>query len=98
MGPAGIDIYRIAQFGEVVQQLGLNCEGRTYNIPIGLWGGRVGAMLQQDLLAIYDSLVPRYHKVLKLSPVSTDAIRNRMIQEWAEQRTAFSMFVVFGQK
>ena len=98
MKPAGIDIYQITQLGAIVQQNGLVCESRVYNIPIGAWGGRIGTMLQQDLLSIYESLVPRYQKALGVSPASTNLARQQLIQEWEQQQTLFSVFVVCGQK
>jgi SAM-dependent methyltransferase len=98
MKPAGIDIFHIAELGSVVEQTGLATESRIYNIPVGSWGGRLGAMLQQDLLSIFDSLVPRYHKVLGLTPTNTDMVREMLIKEWDDLRTRLSMFVVIGQK
>jgi SAM-dependent methyltransferase len=98
MGSAGIDVYQIANLAAVAQQNGLPCEKRIYNIPIGSWGGRIGVMMQQDLLSIYDSLVPRYQRVLGISRGNTDTIRQRMIQEWNDFHTLWSTFVVYGQK
>ena len=73
-------------------------EKRIYNIPTGSWGGRMGVMMQQDLLSIYDSLVPRYQQVLGISIGSTETIRQSMIQEWNDLHTLWSTFVVYGQK
>jgi SAM-dependent methyltransferase len=98
MGSADIDVYQIANLAAVAQQNGLICERRVYNIPIGSWGGRIGVMMQQDLLSIYDSLVPRYQQVLGISTGNTDTIRQRMIQEWNDLHTLWSTFVVYGQK
>lgn len=98
MKPAGIDTYQIAQLGAIVQQNGLACQSRVYNIPIGAWGGRIGVMLEQDLLSIYESLVPRYQKVLGVSPAQTNRVHQQLTQEWEQLHTQFSMFVVYGQK
>ena len=98
MGPAGIDIYQITNLKSIAQQAGLPCQSRVYDIPTGSWGGRIGMMLQQDLLAIYDSLVPRYQKVLGISAFNAAAIREQMIQEWDELHTLWSVFVAYGQK
>ena len=98
MGPAGIDIYQITNLQSIAQQAGLPCQSRVYDIPTGSWGGRIGMMLQQDLLAIYDSLVPRYQKVLGISAFNAAAIREQMIQEWDELHTLWSVFVAYGQK
>jgi SAM-dependent methyltransferase len=98
MKPAGIDIYQIANLAALVEQVGLSCQSSVYNIPAGLWGGRIGTMLQQDLLSIYDSLVPRYHKVLGISQMNTDLMRQRLLQEWENLHTLLSIFVVCAQK
>lgn len=98
MRPAGIDVYQITQLSAIVQQNGLTCKSLVYNIPLGVWGGRIGAMVQQDLLSIYDSLVPRYQKALGVSLASTDLVRQQLIQEWEQLQTLFSVFIVCGQK
>ncbi|HET8843178.1 MAG TPA: class I SAM-dependent methyltransferase [Ktedonobacteraceae bacterium] len=98
MSPAGIDVNRVAQLEEVARQTGLNCTCHIYNIPTGAWGGRVGAMLQQDLLSVYDSLTPRYQRLLNVSTADAALTRSSLIQEWEKLRTSLSFFVVIGQK
>lgn len=98
MGPAGIDIYQVTNIKSIAQHVGLACESRIYDLPTGCWGGRPGLLLQQDLLAIYDSLVPRYQQILGISAFKTDALRQQMIREWNELHTLWSVFVVYGQK
>jgi ubiquinone/menaquinone biosynthesis C-methylase UbiE len=95
----GIDLYEAANLGAIARQVGLlRCQSHVYNIPAGQWGSQIGSMMQEDLLGVYDSLVPRYQKMLGVSPEMTDTIRQQMIQEWEDRHCCVSLFAVYGQK
>ena len=98
MSPAGIDIYNIHKLAPVAQQNGLNCEQRIYNVPIGTWSGRIGILAQQDLLAVFDSLTPRYQQLLGISANEVNTLRQQVIQEWDDLHYQLSVFVFCGQK
>jgi ubiquinone/menaquinone biosynthesis C-methylase UbiE len=74
-----------------------NVRSKALDIPIGEWGGRIGTMMKQDLLAVLTSL-----KALYLERGATEdafaELLKQLPREWEYYHSKIRFFVFYGQK
>ena len=93
----GIDARMIVHLDERLREQGLLHVTRGHvDIPIGPWGGRIGTLMQEDLLSSFAALealftqtgsADDFHELLALLPT-----------EWERFRTFYRFFYYYGQK
>ncbi len=94
----GIDASNMSQLGVLLKHGGLfNVRSETKIIPVGNWGGRVGTLLAQDMLAGWPSMRPLAHSLLGVPPEAFDAVIGRLAAEWNSYRTSYEVYFACGQ-
>ena len=71
---------------------------KTYRVPVGDAGGRVGKMLQQDILASLPGLKSFICKNASVSPEHFDRIVTALPDEWKVLKTCYEYYLAYGQK
>ena len=95
----GIDVSLMAQLPLLLHNGGLHAiRYQTYRVPVGDAGGRVGKMLQQDILASLPGLKSFICKNASVSPEHFDRIVTALPGEWKVLKTCYEYYLVYGQK
>ncbi len=95
--PHGIDPRVVPHLGKHLREQKLSpiCTGQV-DIPIGPWAGRLGTMMQEDLLSSFSALealftqtgpANKFHELLRQLPA-----------EWESYHTFYRFFYFYGQK
>lgn len=94
----GIDASKMAQIGALLKQAGLcNVKVETRTLAVGSWGGRLGHLLAQNLLAGWPALRPLAQSMLGVSPELFNAVMSRLAEEWNAYRTTYEVYFACGQ-
>jgi hypothetical protein len=94
----GIDASKMSQIGQFLKQGNLShIQTKTERIPIGSWGGRLGNLLAQDILAGWPSMRPLAHSKLQVPPEKFDAIIGQLAAEWERYHTSYEVYFACGQ-
>lgn len=95
----GIDTRLMRSLGSMLELAGLlNVEKRTFLLPVGKWGGRVGTLMGTDLEIVLKSFKDAFIKVLRYSPEEFDKIHATMMQEWEQYHSNYPIYLYYGQK
>jgi SAM-dependent methyltransferase len=95
----GIDVSLMVQLPRLLHQGGLqHIRHWTYRVPVGEAGGRVGKMLQQDILASLPGLKSFICKQASISPDHFEHVIDTLPQEWKAYRTCYEYYLAYGQK
>lgn len=79
----GMDASKMAQISAWLQQAGLNhVKAETRILAVGSWGGRLGNLLAQELLAGWPALRPLAQSQLGVPPDLFNTMMNRLPDEW----------------
>lgn len=98
-GARGIDAGRVAYLDDLLVGAGLShVEKHVHQVPLGRWGGRLGHMLAQDTIAVFEGLRGLYCQAVPMSPEQFDATLAILPAEWNTYRTEFSIFAAYGQR
>jgi SAM-dependent methyltransferase len=95
---AGIDFSAAMHLGTFVQQAGLPCTSQEIATPLGSWGGRVGSMLQTDILALFESLALRCVQLGLCTQTEVETLRTGLPQEWDTYQTSMRGVLAIGQR
>jgi ubiquinone/menaquinone biosynthesis C-methylase UbiE len=94
----GIDASQMSQIGQFLKQGGFShIRAKTETIPVGGWGGRVGNLLAQDILAGWPSMRSLAHSLLKIPPEQFDGVIGQLAAEWERYRTSYEVYFACGQ-
>ncbi len=96
-GPRGLDpraIPRIAHY--LAGAGGVNLGSRTYEVPLGCWGGRVGTLMQTNMLSAFQALKALY--IERGSEKEFDNLLKQLPGEWKKLRSHMRFFVFWCQK
>jgi len=94
----GIDASAMAQFGLLLQQSGLHhVQAETKTLAVGSWGGRIGNLLAQDMLAGWPTMRPLAHSLLGVSPEMFNAVMQALEEEWNSYQTTYEVYFACGQ-
>jgi SAM-dependent methyltransferase len=94
-----IDVSLMAQLPLLLRNGGLQAiRYQTYRVPVGDAGGRVGKMLQQDILASLPGLKAFICKNASVSPEYFDRLVTALPGEWKTLRTCYEYYLAYGQK
>jgi SAM-dependent methyltransferase len=95
----GIDVSLMAQLPLLLRNGGLHAiRYQTYRVPVGEAGGRVGKMLQQDILASLPGLKSFICKNASVSPEHFDRLVTALPGEWKTMKTCYDYSLAYGQK
>lgn len=94
----GIDASSMSQLGVLLKQAGL-CHVKTATkiLAVGSWGGRMGNLVAQDMLAGWPTMQPLAQSVLGVSPEVFTAVMRTVEDEWNRYRTTFEVYFACGQ-
>ncbi|MBV9690192.1 MAG: class I SAM-dependent methyltransferase, partial [Ktedonobacteraceae bacterium] len=94
----GIDASYMSQLGLLLKHAGLyNIRAETRTLPVGKWGGRIGNLLAQDMLAGWLSMKPLAHALLGVPPESFDEVMGQLEEEWNSYHTSYELYFACGQ-
>ncbi len=94
----GIDASYMSQLGLLLKHAGLcNIRAETRTLPVGEWGGRIGNLLAQDLLAGWPSVRPLAHTLLGVPPGAFNEVIGQLEGEWNHLQTSYELYLVCGQ-
>ncbi len=95
----GIDVSLMAQLPLLLQNAGLHSiRHKTYRVLIGETGGRVGKMLQQDILASLPGIKSFICKNASVLPEHFDRLVTALSDEWKNFKTCYEYYLAYGQK
>jgi SAM-dependent methyltransferase len=94
----GIDASQVVQIGTFLHETGFSqIKTKTDVIPVDKWGGRIGNLLAQDILAGWPSMRPLAHTLLGVSPDQFDAVIGQLETEWNTLQTTYEVYFACGQ-
>ncbi len=94
----GIDATKMAEIGLFLQRAGFShIHTTTKRIPVGRWGGRIGHLLAQNILAGWPSIRPLAHTQLGVLPDVFDEVIGRLEAEWNSAHTSYDVYFACGQ-
>jgi SAM-dependent methyltransferase len=94
----GIDASQVVQLGAFLHEVGFShVKAKTDVIPVGKWGGRIGNLLAQDILAGWPSMRPLAHTLLGIVPEQFDAVIGQLETEWNTFQTTYEVYFACGQ-
>lgn len=94
----GIDASNVARIGAFLHEAGFSqVKTKTEVIPVGRWGGRIGNLLAQDILAGWPSMRPLAHTLLGVSPAQFDVVIEQLETEWNTFQTTYEVYFACGQ-
>ena len=93
-----IDASQVASIGNLLQHSGFShVQAKTVRTPVGNWGGRLGNLLAQDMLAGWPTLRPLAHTLLGVAPDRFDNTINQLDDEWNRLHTRYEVYFACGQ-
>ena len=96
---SGIDVSLMARLPSLLQHAGMiSIHAQTYRVPVGSWGGRVGAMLKQDILASLPAIKDFVCQHAAVTPEIFEATVAALSKEWEQQHTLYEYYVAYGQR
>ena len=95
----GLDMTIAPHLGDMLHAAGIpNTATRKITLPIGAYGGRLGTMLEKDILAIYQGS----SALVVGAGLATQETYLQAVQQWEQDVThyqmAFPFYVIDGQK
>ncbi|MBV9021720.1 MAG: hypothetical protein JOZ71_13515 [Ktedonobacteraceae bacterium] len=88
----------MSQLGLLLTRAGLyNIRTETKMVPVGTWGGRIGNLLAQDMLAGWPSMRPLAHALLGVAPEAFDEVMSQLEMEWNTYQTSYELYFACGQ-
>lgn len=95
----GVDLLAAAKVGDYLQGAGLRpVERRILHVPLGSWGGRLGEMMVQNMVAAFSAVRPIVTGQGVTSEQEFDAAIRALPQEWEQWRTSVPFYVAWGQR
>src|SRR6266487_911316 len=91
----GIDTSKMSQIDQFLKQGGFShVQTKTEIVPVGGWGGRLGSLFAQNILAGWPSMRSLAHSLLAVSPERFDAVIGRLADEWDVYHTSYEVYFV----
>jgi hypothetical protein len=94
----GIDASKMADLGGLLRQTGLyGIKAETRVLPVGSWGGRLGNLLAQNMLAGWPTMRPFAQSLLGVAPETFNGVIEALEVEWNEYQTTYEVYFACGQ-
>ncbi|KAI8595306.1 S-adenosyl-L-methionine-dependent methyltransferase [Dissophora ornata] len=71
---------------------------KEYMVPVGEWGGKVGSLWKQNLLAIMETVRPVVARAARINDGQAQEIMEAMVQETSVYKAHQVLYVVYGRK
>jgi len=85
--------------GEYLRQAGVqHVESGFLDIPIGQWGGRIGAMMAINFRTTFSGLGEPFQARFHLAKAEFESLLTTMQQEWERYHTLYRFHYAYGQK
>lgn len=95
----GIDASNMAHLGKFLQHAGLShIKTETRTLAVGSWGGRLGNLLAQDMLAGWPTMRPLAFSVLGVAHETFDAVMAQLEEEWNVYHTSYEVYCACGRR
>ncbi|MBV9617169.1 MAG: methyltransferase domain-containing protein [Ktedonobacteraceae bacterium] len=89
----GIDASTVSELDVLLTQANLTpVQKKVITLPVGAWGGSLGKMLAQNLLAGWPSMRPLTHELLGIAPNHFDTVIEQLSDEWNAFHTTYDMY------
>ncbi len=96
--PRGLYAREIPNIGRYLAEAGMvNVGSRYYDVPMGSWGGRIGTMMQTNLISALSGLKALYTED-GASEADFDQLLGQLPGEWRALRSHMRFFVFWCQK
>lgn len=93
-----IDASQMSRIGQFLKQGGFSSvQTKTEILPVGGWGGRLGRLLAQDILAGWPSMRPLAHSLLQAPHEQFDSVIGQLATEWERYHTSYEVYFACGQ-
>jgi hypothetical protein len=76
----------------------VNINGMRIRIPVGNWGGKLGEIFLEDIVAIYHSLRPVVQPILNFSDEEFQQLIENVPKENNEVKQDMNLFLNWAQK
>ena len=94
----GIDASKVAGIDTLLHGAGCSAvQAKTEMVPVGSWGGRLGNLLAQDILAGWPNIKSYAHTLLGVSTDTFDDVINRLETEWNTHQTRYEVYFACGR-
>ena len=89
----------MSQLDSLLTQSGFShVQAKTITISVGNWGGRIGNLLAQNLLAGWPTIRPLAHSLLDVPPEQFDAVISQLETEWNTHHSTYEVYFACGQR
>ena len=96
---SGFDTSFVERLGHLLLDARLrNVQVRTFQVPVGRWGGHTGASLEKNILAGFPALKHLLCSRLSLSPREFDATLAELAEEGDRYQTSYQYYLAYGQR
>lgn len=93
-----IDASKMSELDLLLTQAQLTqVQKKVVTVPVGSWGGTLGTMLAQNILAGWPSMRPLVHTLLGIAPQRFDAVLEQLTTEWNTSRTTYDVYFYSAQ-
>lgn len=99
-GTQGIDNTIPSRLDGLMREIGGLRQVRRHvaQVPLGDWGGRLGRLMAQDMLAGIPNMRAQYERVLGINPAHFDRLVNALEDEWRAYRTSYVIYFYDGRR
>ena len=95
----GVDMRISPRIGECLDPAGLiHTERHTIQVPLGRWGGRLGQMMAQNILAAFQSVRPALAGQGLASQSELESVLSAIPNEWEQHHTTAPFYIAWGQR
>ncbi|GLV60154.1 hypothetical protein KDH_69770 [Dictyobacter sp. S3.2.2.5] len=95
----GVDPSYPQRLGLQMQQMGLvNVSMQKVSIPLGRWGGHIGSMMLQDMMAVIKATRSLVSAYAGISPEEYDRMTGTIFKEFEQYRSYSNFYVAYGQR
>ena len=94
-----VDMRVTPEIGQFLHGAGLApVEERTFQIPLGRWGGRLGQMMAQNIVAAFTAIRPAILGMQLASAEEIDATLAALPAEWEQRHSSTPFYVTWGRR
>jgi ubiquinone/menaquinone biosynthesis C-methylase UbiE len=87
------------QLGELLRHAGVrDVQQQRLDFPVGKWGGRLGVMMEKDLISMVRGVKFPMVKMGIATPEEYDRVSEAIIPEIATEQEIFPFYVAYGRK
>ncbi len=95
----GFNLALIPHLDQMLKNAGLrDVQMKTFQLPLGKWGGRAGEMLAIDMHAVFTSFRAVYVSKLGIPEALFEETLAALPEEWERYHTSYECYVAYGQK